>query len=174
MRLFAKKELPVKLDFSACGKILINGLRFSFSVESSGKESSKGLCVSFSGAAIDSGEVTFSQLEYLENKNGKIIPHKADMPLVTKNDGKRIYQAKFRNIRISDASKRIADGQTIEDALSSIIRNDIQFKVTPHYTGDGEPEVMLNVYPYENALTGSCTQWLKVTADQDWFEHNLK
>ena len=98
MRLFAKKELPVKLDFSACGKILINGLRFSFSVESSGKESSKGLCVSFSGAAIDSGEVTFSQLEYLENKNGKIIPHKADMPLSVIRQAAVIHAAKILSV----------------------------------------------------------------------------
>ncbi len=174
MRLFARKPLPVELSFSTCGKILIDGLRFSFSIESSGRESSKGLCVSFSGEAIDSGEVTLSELEYLENKGGKVISRKVDMPLVTKNDGKRIYQAKLKSIYISDASKRIADGQTIEDALSSIISRDIRFKVTPHYHGDGEPEVMLNVYPYENALTGSCTQWLKVTSDQDWFEHNLK
>lgn len=173
MKLFGKKELPVKLAFAACGKILIDGLRFSFSVTSDGKPSSKGLCVSFSGEAIDSGEVTLSDLEFLENRKGKIVPQKIDMPLVTKSDGKRIYQAKLNKLHISDATQRVADGQTLEAALSSIISKDLQFKVTPHYSGDGEPEIMLNVYPYENALTGSCTQWLKCTADQDWFEHNL-
>ncbi len=173
MKLFKAKELPVKLAFAACGKILIDGLRFSFSVTSDGKPSDRGLCVSFSGDAINSGEVKLTDLEYLENKGGKVVPKKIPMPLITKKDGKRIYQAKLTQIDIPDASKRIADGQTLEATLSSIISKDIQFKVTPHYSGDDEPEIMLNVYPYENALTGSCTQWLKVTADQDWFEHNL-
>lgn len=173
MKLFKAKELPVKLAFAACGKVLIDSLRFSFSVTSDGKASVKGLCVSFSGEAIDSGEVTLTDFEWIENRRGKNVVHKVDMPLTAKKDGKRIYQAKFPHIHISDASHRIGENQTIEDALSSIISKDIRFKVTPHYTGDGEPEVMLNVYPYENALTGSCTQWLKCTSDQDWFEHNL-
>lgn len=174
MKLFKAKELPVKLAFAACGKVLIDSLRFSFSVTSDGKASVKGLCVSFSGEAIDSGEVTLTDFEWIENRRGKNVVHKVEMPLTAKKDGKRIYQAKFPHIHISDASQRIGENQTIEDALSSIISKDIRFKVTPHYTGEGEPEVMLNVYPYENALTGSCTHWLKVTADQDWFEHNLK
>lgn len=174
MKLFKPKQMPVKLEFAACGAILIDSLRFSFSVTSDGKASTKGLCVSFSGEAINSGEVTLTDFEWIENRRGKLVSHKVDMPLFTKKDGKRIYQAKFEHIHISDASQRVADGQTIEDALSSIIGKDIRFKVTPHYSGEGEPEVMLNVYPYENALTGSCTKWLKVTADQDWFEHNLK
>ncbi len=173
MKLFKAKELPVKLAFAACGKVLIDSLRFSFSVTSDGKASVKGLCVSFSGEAIDSGEVTLTDFEWIENRRGKNVVHKVDMPLTAKKDGKRIYQAKFPHIHISDASHRIGENQTIEDALSSIISKDIRFKVTPHYTGSGEPEIMLNVYPYENALTGSCTQWLKVTADHDWFEHNL-
>lgn len=174
MKLFKARELPVKLAFAACGKVLIDSLRFSFSVTSDGKASQKGLCVSFSGEAIDSGEVTLTDLEWIENRRGKNVVHKVDMPLTTKKDGKRIYQAKFPHIHISDASQRVGENQTMEEALSSIISKDIRFKVTPHYSGDGEPEVMLNVYPYENALTGSCTQWLKVTADKDWFEHELK
>ena len=173
MKLFRPREMPVKLAFAACGKVLIDSLRFSFSVTSDGKASEKGLCVSFSGDAIDSGIVTLTDLEWIEDRRGKIISHKVGMPLVTKKDGKRIYQAKFEHIHIPDASQRVAQGQTIEDALSSIIRKDIRFKVTPHYTGEDEPEVMLNVYPYDNPLMGSCTQWLKVTSDQDWFEHNL-
>lgn len=174
MKLFKARELPVKLAFAACGKVLIDSLRFSFSVTSDGKASQKGLCVSFSGEAIDSGAVTLTDFEWIENRRGKAVVHKVDMPLTAKKDGKRIYQAKFPHIHIPDASQRIGENQTMEEALSSIISKDIRFKVTPHYSGDGEPEVMLNVYPYENALTGSCTQWLKVTADQDWFEHELK
>lgn len=173
MKLFAKKELPVKLAFAACGKVLIDGLRFSFSITSDGKASVKGLCVSFSGEAIDSGAVRLTDFEWIEDRRGKMISHRVDMPLIKKKDGKRIYQVKFEHIHIPDASQRVAQGQTIEDALSSIIKKDIRFKVTPHYSGEEEAEVMLNVYPYENALTGSCTQWLKVTSDQDWFEHNF-
>ena len=174
MRLFWKKEMPVKLDFAACGKILIDSLRFSFSITSDGKASNKGLCVSFSGEAIDSGEVQLKDLEIMEQRKGKLVPRKVSMPLVTKKDGKKIYQAKLRDLKISDAAQRVAKGQTIEDALSSIISKDISFKVTPIYSGDEEPEIMLNIYPYENALTGSCTKWLKCTSDRNWVEHNLK
>ncbi|WP_051540126.1 hypothetical protein [Ruminococcus sp. FC2018] len=174
MRIFRKKELPVKLDFSACGKIMIDGMRFSFSVSSDGKSSEKGLCVSFSGEAIDSGEVKLKDLEIMQQHKGKLVPRKLSMPLVTKKDGKKIYQAKLHDLKIADATQRVAKGQTIEDALSSIISKDISFKVTPVYSGDDEPEIMLNVYPYENALTGSCTKWLKCTSDKDWFEHNMK
>ena len=173
MKLFKAKQLPVKLAFAACGKILIDSLRFTFSVQSDGKASSKGLCVSFSGDAIDSGDVRLTDLEYIEERGGKFISRKVGLPLVTKKDGKRIYQAKFEHINIPDASQRVSAGQSKEDALSSIISKDIRFKVTPHYSGDDEPEIMLNIYPYENPLMGSCTQWLKVTSDQDWFEHNL-
>ena len=56
MRLFWKKEMPVKLDFAACGKILIDSLRFSFSITSDGKASNKGLCVSFSSAWKSNGD----------------------------------------------------------------------------------------------------------------------
>ena len=105
MRLFWKKEMPVKLDFAACGKILIDSLRFSFSITSDGKASNKGLCVSFSGEAIDSGEVQLKDLEIMEQRKGKLVPRKVSMPLVTKKDGKKIYQAKLRDLKISDAAQ---------------------------------------------------------------------
>ena len=110
MKLFAHKELPVKLGFAACGKILIDGLQFSFSVTSEGKPSVKGLCVAFSGDAINSGEVTLTNFEWIENRRGKTVVHKVDMPLTTKKDGKRIYQARCPHIHISDASQRVGEG----------------------------------------------------------------
>ena len=51
---------------------MIDGLPFAFGVESAGKASDKGLCVSISGEAVNDGRVTFSNLEYYENHGGKI------------------------------------------------------------------------------------------------------
>lgn len=89
------KKKQVKLQFSTCGEIMIDGLPFAFGVESAGKASDKGLCVSISGEAVNDGRVTFSNLEYYENHGGKITLVKHGFSLVTKKDGKKIYQAKF-------------------------------------------------------------------------------
>ena len=55
------KKKQVKLQFSTCGEIMIDGLPFAFGVESAGKASDKGLCVSISGEAVNDGRVTFSK-----------------------------------------------------------------------------------------------------------------
>ena len=94
------KKKQVKLQFSTCGEIMIDGLPFAFGVESAGKASDKGLCVSISGEAVNDGRVTFSNLEYYENHGGKITLVKHGFSLVTKKDGKKIYQAKFTKIPI--------------------------------------------------------------------------
>ena len=47
------KKKQVKLQFSTCGEIMIDGLPFAFGVESAGKASDKGLCVSISGEAVN-------------------------------------------------------------------------------------------------------------------------
>ena len=56
-------EPKVKLKFSTCGEIMIDGLPFSFGVESDGISSDKGLVVSISGEAVDSGKLTFEKIE---------------------------------------------------------------------------------------------------------------
>ena len=58
-----------------------------------------------------------------------------------------------------------------EEEVVQRLNCEIAFKVTPHFSGEDTPEVMLTVYPYENMLTGSAVQWLKVTSDKDYFLH---
>lgn len=172
INLFGKKQ--VKLDFATCGEVFIDGLTFSFGVESAGARSDKGLCISISGEAIDNGSVTFSNLEYHEKLSGGITVVKHDFPKITKKDGKQIYQARFQKIPIPEAGNYSFFHKTTEDEVLSRINSEINFKVTPHYTGNEMPELMLTVYPYENPLTGSAVQWIKCTADQDYFLHKFK
>lgn len=170
----AAKKKQVKLQFATCGEVMMDGLAFAFGVESIGIASDKGLCVSISGDAVDSGEVTFSGLEYHEQHGGKITIVKHGFPLVTKKDGKKIYQAKFTKIPIAEYSTGAFFKKVTEQDVIDRINAQISFRVVPHYSGSETPEVMLSVYPYENPLTGSATQWLNVTADRDYFLHKLE
>lgn len=165
------KKKQVKLQFSTCGEIMIDGLPFAFGVESAGKASDKGLCVSISGEAVNDGRVTFSNLEYYENHGGKITLVKHGFSLVTKKDGKKIYQAKFTKIPITEKDTSVLFRKLTEEEVVQRLNCEIAFKVTPHFRGEDTPEVMLTVYPYENMLTGSAVQWLKVTSDKDYFLH---
>lgn len=168
------KASQVKLRLSTCGEIMIDGLNFAFGVESAGTASDKGLCVSISGEAVDSGEVTFSDLEYHEQHGGSITVVKHDFPVVTKKDGKRIYQARFTRIPITEYSSGAFFRKVTEQDVINRINAQISFRVTPHYSGSNTPEVMLSIYPYDNPLTGSATQWLKVTSDKDYFLNKSK
>lgn len=165
------KKKQVKLQFSTCGEIMIDGLPFAFGVESAGKASDKGLCVSISGEAVNDGRVKFSDLEYYENHGGKITLVKHGFSLVTKKDGKKIYQAKFAKIPITEKDTSVLFRKLTEEEVVQRLNCEIAFKVTPHFSGEDTPEVMLTVYPYENMLTGSAVQWLKVTSDKDYFLH---
>ncbi len=163
----------VELEMSSCGEVMIDGLPFSFSIVSKGKGSQMGLCVTVSGDDIDNGSVTFTGFEYNKLQNGKMKKQKMNLPLVTKKDGKKIYQARFEGMAIDEAPERInkkMDGQAFMEALGSEIR----FSLMPHYSGSGTPEVMISVYPYENPLTGSATRWVNVTGDKDYFLHKLR
>lgn len=164
----------VSLEFCTCGEIMIDGLPFSFGVESAGKASNQGLCVSVSGEAVDKGEVTFTDLQFHEIHGGNITIVKHSFPLVTKKDGKKIYQAKFTQIPIVECTKGSFFKKTTEQDIINRMNAQISFRVTPHYSGKDMPEVMLSVYPYENPLTGSATEWKKVTADKDYFLHRIK
>ena len=142
------KKKQVKLQFSTCGEIMIDGLPFSFGVESAGKAS-----------------------ENYENHGGKITLVKHGFSLVTKKDGKKIYQAKFTKIPITEKDTSVLFRKLTEEEVVQRLNCEIAFKVTPHFSGEDTPEVMLTVYPYENMLTGSAVQWLKVTSDKDYFLH---
>ena len=162
----------VELGFSSCGEILIDRLPFSFAIVSNGKESRMGLCVTLSGEAVHNGEVAVSGLEISTMKNGKMTKKRVDFPLITKSDGKRIYQARFEKLVIQEHEQSVNKRMDQEQFLR-VVNSDIRFSFMPHYSGEDMPEVMLSVFPYENPLTGSATQWLKVTSDQDYFLHKL-
>ncbi len=164
----------VRLEFATCGEIMIDGLIFSFGVESAGLASDKGLCVSISGESVDKGDITFTDLQYHEQHGGNITVVQHDFPLVTKRDGKKIYQARFTKIPITEYSGGAFFRKITEQDVIDRMNAQISFRVTPHYSGSGLPEIMLSVYPYENPLNGSATQWLKVTSDKDYFLHKLE
>ena len=90
---------------------------------------------------------------------------------LTVSDGKKIYQAKFTKIPITEKDTSVLFRKLTEEEVVQRLNCEIAFKVTPHFSGEDTPEVMLTVYPYENMLTGSAVQWLKVTSDKDYFLH---
>ena len=168
------KAKQVRLNFSTCGEIFINGLPFSFGVESVGNSSNKGLSVSISGEDVDNGNIKFSNLEFHEMHGGDVTIVKMDFPLVTKKDGKKIYHADFKKIPITEYSTGMFGQKVTEESVISRLNAEISFKVTPHYSGSDTPEVLLTVYPNDNPLNGACSQWIKVTSDQDYFLHKIK
>ncbi|EXM37557.1 hypothetical protein [Ruminococcus albus] len=159
------------LKMVSCGEIMINELPFSFSMQNIGAASDAGICVTISGEAVNSGIVRFTDFTFIKNVNGKAIPERYDLPLVKKSDGKMIYQVKFTDIKLSEYDPSTVS--TKEDFLNALSAQ-LTFRVTPLYGGNGLPEIMLSVYPFGDPLTGSATEWKRVTADQDYFLHNLK
>ena len=173
---FNVKKKQIKIQFSTLGEIMIDSLPFSFGVESIGKASDKGLCVTIAGEGVESGEVTFSNLEFHEMHGGNVTIVKMDFPLETKNDGKKIYRARFTKIPLTEYanSKGILPAKVTEQSVIDRLNAEISFKVTPHFKGDKEQEILLTVYPIENPLGGLCNQWLDVTSDQDYFLHKFQ
>lgn len=159
------------LKMISCGEIMINGLPYSFSLQNIGAESSAGLCVTISGDDVDSGRIRFTDLTFLKNTGGKVSPQRHDFPLVTKKDGKKIYQARFDKLFLEEFDPSEA---TTEEEFLGVLRTQLTFRVTPLFEGEDMPEVMLSVYPFGDPLTGSATEWKKVTSDEDYFLHKLK
>ena len=115
--------------------------------------------------------VKLSMTDVLPFQTLKITLVKHGFSLVTKKDGKKIYQAKFTKIPITEKDTSVLFRKLTEEEVVQRLNCEIAFKVTPHFSGEDTPEVMLTVYPYENMLTGSAVQWLKVTSDKDYFLH---
>lgn len=159
------------LKMIGCGEIMINELPFSFSMQNIGAASDAGICVTISGEAVDSGVVRFTDFTYMKNVNGKAMPERYDLPLVKKADGKMIYQAKFTDIKLPEFDPSVA---TTKEEFLGVLSTQLTFRVTPLYDGEGLPEVMLSVYPFGDPITGSATEWKRVTSDQDYFLHKLK
>lgn len=159
------------LKMISCGEIMIDRLPYTFSLQNIGAASNEGLIVSLSGDDIDSGRVRFTDLTFQRISNGKTEWVRYDLPLVTKNDGKRIYQARFGSISLSEFDPSVA---STEEEFLGVLSTQLTFRVTPLFNGDDTPEIMLSVYPLGDPLTGSATEWKKVTSDQDYFLHKLK
>ena len=159
------------LKMISCGEIMINRLPYSFSLQNIGAASSEGLCVTISGGAVDNGRVRFTDFVFIRNIDGKIKTERYDLPLVTKKDGKKLYQAKFDNLMLKEFDPK--EAKTEEEFLG-VLSTQLTFRVTPVFEGDDMPEVMLSVYPYGDPITGSATEWKRVTSDEDYFLHHLK
>lgn len=159
------------LKMISCGEIMINRLPYSFSLQNIGAASSAGLCVTISGDDIDNGRIKFTDLTFMKNVDGKITPQRHDIMLVSKKDGKKIYQAKFNKLYLEEFDPEEA---TTKEEFLGVLNSQLTFRVTPLFEGEDTPEVMLSVYPFGDPLTGSATEWKKVTSDEDYFLHNLK
>ncbi|WP_294475630.1 hypothetical protein [uncultured Ruminococcus sp.] len=159
------------LKMISCGEIMIDRLPYTFSLQNIGAASDEGLIVSLSGDDIDSGRVRFTDFTFQRITDGKAEWVRYDLPLVKKNDGKRIYQARFGNIFLTEFDPSVA---STEEEFLGVLSTQLTFRVTPLFQGDDTPEIMLSVYPLGDPLTGSATEWKKVTSDQDYFLHRSK
>ena len=164
------KKRGAKLKFNSCGKVLIDGLPFSFSAVSIGGASNKGIVVSFSGEPVENGRLSFGSIELRYTQNGRARSTAKKLARIVKSDGKHIYQAKFTEVTLEDyqPTGRKADS----DMFLSDISSAFSFRVTPSYKEEQQGEVMLTVYPIEDPLSGLAVEWKPCTSDKDWFEHN--
>lgn len=167
-----KNKTRVALRRSACGAILIDGLVFCFSCESDGAPSSKGLVFTISGEAVADGrvKVDFIDVTYPSGSSTKSIRRQAEY--YERKDGGHIYRAAFPEIKIPQSvDEDLFGGIISEENMASGMNRQIYFRFTPKFKDGDTPELMINVYPVENPLDGSCTEWRKITSDRDYFEH---
>lgn len=164
------KKRGVKVKITACGKVMIDGLPFSFSVMSGGERSEKGIVVSFSGEAVENGTLTLGTVDMHYIKKGKAHSQTKKLARIVKKDGKHIYQARFTDVVLIDS----ASSKKKKDSASFLadIESSYSFKVTPEYSSDEDSEIMLTVYPIADPLAGLAVEWRSCTSDKDWFEHH--
>ncbi|MBR1393117.1 MAG: hypothetical protein IJ561_04710 [Ruminococcus sp.] len=169
----AKKQLEqmnkrgVKVKIASCGKVLINGLPFSFSAASAGDASNKGIVISFSGEPVEKGLLTFGAVEMHYFRGGKARQETKKLVKVIKKDGKPIYQARFTDAVLEEFAP---DGKKAdENMFLTDIASHYTFRTTPQYTGEEDAEVMITVYPLEDPLGGLAVEWKPCTTDENWF-----
>lgn len=163
----------VALKKSACGAVMIDGLSFSISVESDGAASNKGVMFTISGDAVEDGRVRLDMIDVIYPSGGTVKSIKRKAEYYKKKDGKHIYRARFPEINIPQCadSSPFSSGALTEEQLLGSVNSQIIFKLIPQYSDGGEEEVMINIYPLDNPIDGSCTEWIPITADRDYFEH---
>ena len=162
----------VKLRLLQNSGIMINGLEFTFMGESIGRESSKGFAVSLTCDEIDKDRLRFSTITMTAGSGVKNKSITKKLERVKKSDGKYAYQAKFPNIHIPEAED--LSGMDKLEQLMAGSKNQFVFKLTPHYEGEKECEVMITFYPYESILTGAATLYKKVTSNSNYYADSLK
>ncbi len=164
------KKRGVKVKIGTCGKVLIDGLPFSFSVTSAGDASQKGIVVSFSGEPVEKGDLTLGTIEMRFTRDGRAHSTTKKLARIVKSDGKHIYQAKFTDAVLEEyrPPKKKADSA----AFLADIASAYSFRVIPEYKAAEDAEIMLTVYPIADPLAGLAVEWRSCTSDKDWFEHN--
>jgi hypothetical protein len=163
----------VAVKKSACGAVMIDGSPFSVSVESDGAPSSKGVVFTLSGKSVESGAAVIGQIDVIYPAAGgtKTLSRKSE--LYEKKDGGRVFRARFPEVKIPacESDELFLQGAVTEEQLVGTMNSQIIFKFTPRYSAPEEDELMINIYPVENPLDGSCTEWVSITADREFFEH---
>lgn len=169
--MFQKIPKDVRLKFSTISKEAFNGVNYLFSVGTDGKASDKGFFISISGDAIDSGELKLERIELHRLKGVKFEVVKYGLKKIEKKDGGFAYQLSLKNFYIP---QKESFSQTLlkfngdrEKANLSRIENEIQFKLSISYTSDKDSEMLVGVFPYENIISGACTQWVDVRASKE-------
>lgn len=173
-KLFKRKTPAVKLSFSSSGDVLADSNPFLFTVSSIGKASDKGFLISISGDAVNDGSLRLDKIELHRLKGVKFEVAKYGLKRTAKKDGGYAYQLSLKNFHLPEGESSFQGilnlkGTSRRSELSKI-ENEIQFKLTPSYSGDKTSEILIGVFPYENILDGAASKWVKVTPDKDYFK----
>lgn len=163
----------VALRKAACGAVMIDGLPFVISTESDGVANNKGVVFTLSGEAVESGSFKLDMIEVTYPKGNAAFTVKRKAAYHKKNDGKNVYRCSFPEVKIPQCSDSnvLEPGVYTEEDMSGGMNKQIIFRFTPCYSEQEHTEVMINIYPSENPLDGSCTEWIPVTSDHEFFEH---
>lgn len=166
-----KKRVAVRK--SSCGAVMIDGLPFSVSVESDGAANDKGVIFVLAGDAVNDGSLTVDMFDVSFPGAGGTRSIKRKPELYKKKDGKTVIRLKCPEISLPDCAdpKSLTGIAKNEIELAERTQQQVIFRFTPHYTGESEEEIMINIYPEVNPLDGSCTEWVTATSDKDFFEN---
>ena len=168
-----RDKTRVALTKSSCGAVMIDGLTFTVSVESDGAANNKGVMFTLSGEQIEKGAFTVDMVDviYPAGRGTKTLKRKPE--LYEKKDGGHVYRLPCPEINIPECADPNAFTNTprTEEQMMNGAAKQIVFRFTPQYKAAEDCEIMINIYPIVNPLDGACTEWVKATSDQEFFEH---
>lgn len=168
-----RDKTRVALRKSACGAVLIDGMPFSVSVESDGAANKKGVMLVIAGDAVENGDLTVNMFDVtFPDTMGKPRTIKRKPELYEKKEGGQVLRLWMPEINIPacDDPDSLTGVPRTEEMLMNATAHQMVFRFTPRYSGK-DSEVMINIYPHVNPLDGSCTEWVTLTSDKDFFEH---